>query len=396
MPDRLSEVVEKAELAVASSSGVVDQELLDPMIDLLKTIRIRMSYPDEVSIVALAGGTGSGKSSLFNALAGADLVEVGGMRPTTSAPAVAVPRSIGHRMDGLLDHLGLRRRYEHDGQALCIVDLPDTDSVEVEHHQQVDRVIPYVDAVVWVTDPEKYRDARLHKDYLSPLSDYSAGFVVVLNQIDRLDETQLGEVIDDLESALEEDGLSGVDLVPVAAAPSAGPPIGLETLVDTLGSMRSSRDLVGDKLLTDLGLVAKALAASAGVGVDFDVKAEDSVDQAVTHLANGDRDGAIDILTTFLDGIVGDVGGSTGRAIARHAAEVPAHIARIVSESESTSGRGWVRRRRSSLDTGAAAKRITAAVIRPVRAELAKRAVALASVADLAVEIESLRSTKHR
>ncbi|MDF2706628.1 MAG: transporter, partial [Nonomuraea muscovyensis] len=45
----------------------------------------RRSLSVEHTVAALAGATGSGKSSLFNALAGADVAAVGVTRPTTSA-----------------------------------------------------------------------------------------------------------------------------------------------------------------------------------------------------------------------------------------------------------------------------------------------------------------------
>ena len=42
------------------------------------------------TVVALAGATGSGKSSLFNALVGDEVARVGLRRPTTSTPTAAV------------------------------------------------------------------------------------------------------------------------------------------------------------------------------------------------------------------------------------------------------------------------------------------------------------------
>ena len=42
------------------------------------------------TVVALAGATGSGKSSLFNALVGADVATIGARRPTTSLPTAAI------------------------------------------------------------------------------------------------------------------------------------------------------------------------------------------------------------------------------------------------------------------------------------------------------------------
>ena len=44
----------------------------------------------EQTVVALAGATGSGKSSLFNALSGSRIAEQGARRPTTSVALAAI------------------------------------------------------------------------------------------------------------------------------------------------------------------------------------------------------------------------------------------------------------------------------------------------------------------
>ncbi|HEY7824959.1 MAG TPA: hypothetical protein VIG24_19120, partial [Acidimicrobiia bacterium] len=133
MRDRLIGLLEKADLALGSAAGVIEDRTLEPLIESVRAVRTRLSYPEDVLVAALAGGTGSGKSSLFNALCEADLVDVGGVRPTTSRPAAAVPVSVGAGMDGYLDRLGVEERHTHLGARICLLDLPDTDSVEVEH-----------------------------------------------------------------------------------------------------------------------------------------------------------------------------------------------------------------------------------------------------------------------
>lgn len=398
MRERLVDVVEKAELAVASSSGVVSEERLQPIIELLKTIRVRMSYPEDVLVAALAGGTGSGKSSLFNALIGEEAVDVGGIRPTTSSPAASVPKEAGSSLDGFLDHIGVQERHGHHGLSLCIIDLPDTDSVVVEHRHRVDRLLPLVDVLIWVTDPEKYRDARLHHDYLEPLADQSERFIVVLNQVDRLSPGDLAIVLGDLESALEGDGISNVTLLPIAASPPAGPPIGLDELVAQLESMRIGRDVVSRKLVADLAAMTRSLGAGVGESLDFDARAREAVAEAVRSLEAGEPAGATKTLTAFLDEIAAEVEGPTGQRIARLAADVSSHVERIDSEARpQTEERRWFRRRSpQALDVAAAESKLSAAVVRPARAALAKRAVALASIVDLAVEVESLGTGSSR
>ncbi|MEU8518072.1 GTPase [Streptomyces sp. NBC_01216] len=177
------------------------------------TARQRLS--SHHTVVAVAGATGSGKSTLFNALAGVPVSETGPRRPTTSAP-LALSWSEGSA--GLLDRLAvpgrLRRRPlaggagDEDLQGLVLIDLPDHDSAATAHRDQVDRVLGLVDAVIWVVDPEKYADAALHERYLRPLAGHAEVTFVVLNQIDRLGTEATDLVLDDLRRLLDEDGMA--------------------------------------------------------------------------------------------------------------------------------------------------------------------------------------------
>ncbi|HEY6635426.1 MAG TPA: dynamin family protein, partial [Acidimicrobiia bacterium] len=107
MRDRLISLVEKADLAIASCSGVVSVEDLHPLIESVKAVRTRMAYPEDVLVIALAGGTGSGKSSLLNAIAGEEIAEAGGIRPTTSRPMAAMPADRERALAPLLETIGI-------------------------------------------------------------------------------------------------------------------------------------------------------------------------------------------------------------------------------------------------------------------------------------------------
>jgi energy-coupling factor transporter ATP-binding protein EcfA2 len=174
----------------------------------------RRGLSPQHTVVAIAGATGSGKSTLFNALAGVQISETGLRRPTTAAP-IACSWSDGAA--GLLDRLEipgrLRRRPRESSEAealrgMVLVDLPDLDSAVGAHRDHVDRVLALVDAVVWVVDPEKYADAVLHERYLRPLAGHAEVTFVVLNQVDRLPADCADLVLDDLRRLLDEDGIA--------------------------------------------------------------------------------------------------------------------------------------------------------------------------------------------
>ncbi|MFI6035345.1 GTP-binding protein [Streptomyces sp. NPDC051315] len=200
---------------VGLSRTRLDSKTLAEAGRVLDEASARRKLSGQHTVVAIAGATGSGKSQLFNTLAGVTISETGVRRPTTAAP-IACSWSDG--ASGLIDRLGipgrLRRRPVQSAEAeaqldgLVLIDLPDHDSAAVQHREQVDRVLALVDAVIWVVDPEKYADAVLHERYLRPMAGHAEIMFVVLNQVDRLPREAAEMVLDDLRRLLDEDGIA--------------------------------------------------------------------------------------------------------------------------------------------------------------------------------------------
>ena len=135
---------------------------------------------------------GSGKSSTFNALAGRELATTGVRRPTTSSTQAAVfttDSTLRADVAGLLSWLEVHQHVVVDDPALdglVLLDLPDHDSTQAAHRQEVDRLVRVVDVFVWVVDPQKYADAALHHGYLRRFAGHADVTLVVLNQIDTI------------------------------------------------------------------------------------------------------------------------------------------------------------------------------------------------------------------
>jgi hypothetical protein len=170
--------------------------------------------------------------------------------------------------------------------------------------------------------------------------------------------------------------------------------MGVEELAGVLEDKRSDRQNLYGKLLSDLATTSRSLGSGAGSGLDFDERARQAVATAADRLAADDPAGAGGALIRLLDRLGEECGGSAAVKLAGLAADVPSHVRRIeveLSESGRSKPRGWLRRRYSEVDVADRARQLLSeAVIRPARAALARRALAIASIADLALEVESL------
>lgn len=258
--------------------------LLDDMDRQLKRSRGAM-------VVVVAGPTGSGKSTLVNALCGEEVATEGVDRPTTSAPTIVAPTDAD--LVPLLEGLPgpaprvLRRDARGLTSRAVIVDAPDVNSVAVEHRALVQALVERADVVV----------ACLHRQALveASTSRFMArfrGLRRVLWVLGRADE-----LADEPRAALEQQ-LAEVTDVPdddrftlSAARARTGVDQGFERLVARLG------ELVGDE--GALGVRChNALGAAARVGAEFD---------AVSIAAASDLDALPGTLRSGLDRLVDEV-----------------------------------------------------------------------------------------
>ncbi|MBK8460218.1 MAG: 50S ribosome-binding GTPase [Micropruina sp.] len=213
--------------------------------------------------MALAGATGSGKSSAFNALSRTELAATGVRRPTTAQPmAVAWGTQLPH---DLLDWLEVPRRHLVASGAgelanLVLIDLPDHDSTEVAHRLTVDRLVELVDMLVWIVDPQKYADGALHERYLKPLAPYAEVMLVVLNQADRLWGDELERCLADLRHLLDSEGLAKTPILSMSATEG----IGVAEVRHFLAEVVATKKAKNTRLSADVDRAAAALRDELG------------------------------------------------------------------------------------------------------------------------------------
>ncbi len=273
LPVRLAALTELTRIGSSrSGSEGFDPELLADAETLLRRSGERLRMSATHTVVALAGGTGSGKSSLFNALAGASFSPAGVMRPTTKHSHACV-----WGMEGaapLLDWLSVQRRHRYarasaldEGEAsltgLLLLDLPDHDSVVTGSAALVDRLVKLADMLVWVLDPLKYADASVHRRYLMPLAGHASVTTVVLNQADTLSANQVNDCQNDLRRLLDAEGLTETPVLVTSAVTGAG----LDELRRLLARAVAARRAASDRIAADIDALLERFAVYAGGAV---------------------------------------------------------------------------------------------------------------------------------
>lgn len=402
MREAFDEILNRTDTTLAACKSVVGDEALNRFAQVAQNVRARLSYPDDLVLVALAGGTGSGKSSILNAVADEEVSDVGGVRPTTTTPLAISEAGTARRMTGYMDELGIRIR-PTDGipEWLVLIDLPDTDSVEVDHRFQVESLIPVVDVVVWVTDPEKYKDAVLHNRFLQPLAPYARQLLFVVNQSDRLTDGSVDGVLKDFASALGKDGLGEPQPIAMAANPTSGPAQGIDDLLTALAELADSRLGLYPKLILDLQQAVSLLDGDiGGPGVDFDRHVHPVIGIASAQVVDHENRAASATLTGFVEALAEETSGPVREEIRAMTITVP-DLVLSVSVSLQTA---MVEHRRSrppirwsekgdsmprELMLGLVGEELKAGIEPSLREVLRRRATANAALADLSLSLAS-------
>lgn len=142
-----------------------------------------------VLTIGLLGGTGVGKSTITNALAGETISSVSHRRPHTGEIIIyvheetAVPDTMLNLDLSLIAH----RHRAQKARNIIVCDVPDFDSIKKEHRKLVRQFLKLLDIVVWVTSPEKYADEAFYEFLRDTIKEKApTNFYFVMNKVDLL------------------------------------------------------------------------------------------------------------------------------------------------------------------------------------------------------------------
>ena len=164
---RIDELVERldswAEHPVPWQPARDAQALIRRLLDRIDSLRLRLEAP---LVVAVFGGSGTGKSTLINALVGEEVTPGGRERPTTRRPQVITTPDLDLEPLGLpsdsIDVVRVDSSVLHD---VVLVDCPDPDTGEAEHDSgqlyRLHKILPLCDVLLYTSTQQKYRSARV-------------------------------------------------------------------------------------------------------------------------------------------------------------------------------------------------------------------------------------------
>ena len=153
-----------ADSAPAWQPAETCQALVRRVVQRAESLRLRLESP---LVVATLGGTGTGKSTLVNALVGEQVVPVGKARPTTTYPILICRPDLTPEMLGIpAASVQLVQRAVPALEHLVLIDCPDPDTTEDAAAPgtslaRLRPILPHCDVLLVVTTQQKYRSARV-------------------------------------------------------------------------------------------------------------------------------------------------------------------------------------------------------------------------------------------
>lgn len=193
-----SELIDEAAswAAKARGEGWLTEEDLEPLraVDARSPASLFPAQGQRPLVVAFFGGTGVGKSTLLNRLAGKEIARTGVVRPTSREVTLYLHHSLHISQlpaDFPVEKVRLAQHDDDRRKDILWVDMPDIDSTEQSNHEIVLEWLPHIDVVVYVVSPERYRDDKGWRLLLS--HGHRHAWLFVINQWDRGEEAQFDD-----------------------------------------------------------------------------------------------------------------------------------------------------------------------------------------------------------
>lgn len=211
----------EAWVAQAMASGWLEASAMESIqsVETQDAERLFIRQGQRPLLIAFFGGTGAGKSSLLNRLAGAPIARVGLERPTSYEVSLYLHQDFeGIRLPAALPLERTRIAWHQDPKRrlLAWIDMPDMDSTALENRALVEAWLPYIDWLIYVVTPERYQD-DLGWRFLQERSDKHS-WLFVMNHWDQAQASQL----DDFRQRLRTQGFTEPQILRTACT---SPPV---------------------------------------------------------------------------------------------------------------------------------------------------------------------------
>ncbi len=227
------------ETLLKKNKDILDARSVESLLKQADEIQKNLDSFDRNLKVGLVGGTGVGKSSIINAVAGHEISKTSEKRPYTSKIILYRHQDavINDMPDEISKNLHIAEPHRaRELKTILLFDLPDFDSIEEKHRRIVHSALPFMDLILWVVDPDKYADGIFYK-LLCQENKYKKNFVFIVNKIDRFAEnnkeatdSSLNTVVNDFRDKLSAEGVGDAVIFPVSAREAFREKTGIQQL----------------------------------------------------------------------------------------------------------------------------------------------------------------------
>lgn len=297
--DRLADEIGSVQFGLSSPDQEERRRRRDQLTDVLRSYLIpRLGDLEAPLLAAVAGPTGSGKSTLVNSLAESDVSRPGALRPTTREPVVWCHRKYADRYDTIGSVACRVVADDHPLlEDLTFVDTPDIDSYVAEHRRVTLEILRHSDVVVFLTSAQRYADA-VPWEVLEDIDRQGRVLVYVLNRLTR----RASGAVSDYRALLRRRGLGADEIHTIQEQRVRGesealPARAVSKLTDDLRAVAASRP----EVLAGVTSRTTAYTVTEAERVAADVDLQDEERRRLEEVVTGTYAGAMEELTAELD-----------------------------------------------------------------------------------------------